>query len=102
MMIEISTVIGLIAGALTTISFVPQLIKIIMKKKADEISTAMYSVISVGMILWVTYGVVISSIPVILANTISVILCITIIAFKTYYENVNRKSSKGWVGNDRS
>ena len=91
MMIEISTIIGLMAGTLTTVSFIPQLMKIIIKKKADEISTGMYLVISVGMILWVTYGIIISSLPVILANTISVLLCITIIAFKTYYEGMNRK-----------
>ncbi len=94
MMIEISNIIGLMAGTLTTISFIPQLIKIIMKKKADEISTGMYSVISVGMILWVTYGTIISSLPVILANTISVILCVTIIAFKIYYERVNGNHGK--------
>lgn len=91
---EIGTAIGLIAGALTTVSFVPQLIKIIRKKKADEISTAMYSVISLGMVLWVTYGIIISSIPVIVANAISVTLCVTIIFFKNHYESAGRPRIK--------
>ncbi len=96
---EIETLIGLVAGTLTTFSFIPQLIKIIIKKRADEISTAMYSVISTGMFLWIIYGIMINSLPVILANTISVILCVIIIVFKFYYEKM-RSRMKGEINND--
>ncbi|MEM0127920.1 MAG: SemiSWEET transporter [Thermoplasmatales archaeon] len=83
-----AVIIGLIAGSLTTSSFVPQAIKIYVKKKADEISTIMFSVIFGGMILWVIYGVMIRSVPVIIANVISGLLCLTILMLKLYYEKI--------------
>ncbi len=79
------TIIGYLAGSLTTISFFPQLIKIFRNKKADEISFAMYSVITIGMILWILYGVYLKSIPIIIANTISTIATIMIMILTIIY-----------------
>ncbi|MEM4056491.1 MAG: SemiSWEET transporter [Thermoplasmatales archaeon] len=82
----IVVVIGLVAGTLTTSSFIPQAVKIYLKKKADEISATMFSVILMGMILWILYGYMINSTPVIIANSISGVLCLTILILKFHYE----------------
>ncbi|MEM3860371.1 MAG: SemiSWEET transporter [Candidatus Micrarchaeaceae archaeon] len=82
----IVVIVGLVAGTLTTSSFAPQVVKIYLKKKADEISATMFSVILMGMILWVLYGYMINSTPVIIANSISGVLCLTILILKFHYE----------------
>lgn len=90
------TVIGYIAGSLTTISFFPQLIKIFRNKKADEISFAMYSVITLGMILWIVYGLYLKSVPIIVANTISTMATIMIMILTIIYHQgkINDRSQK--------
>ena len=82
---EIVTVIGLIAAALTTWSFLPQVIKTIKTKKTEDISLAMYSILSVGILLWLIYGIWIKDFPIIIANSISFILSAIILFFKIKY-----------------
>ncbi len=83
---EIITVIGLAAGSLTTISFVPQLVRTYKSKKASDISFTMYLVIIAGMATWITYGFLIRSIPIMVANFIAALLCISILTLKVTYE----------------
>ena len=82
---EIVTVIGLIAAALTTWSFLPQVIKTIKTKKTEDISLVMYSILSVGILLWLIYGIWIKDFPIIIANSISFILSAIILFFKIKY-----------------
>ncbi len=79
-------VIGLIAGAITTASFLPQVIKIWKTKSTRDLSLGMFIFISLGMGLWIVYGLLINSLPVIVANLVSLALCLTIIAFKIKYK----------------
>jgi MtN3 and saliva related transmembrane protein len=64
--------IGIIAGLLTSISMLPQLIKIIKEKKAKEVSLLMLSVLTCGNILWAIYGFMRSDWPIIITNFISI------------------------------
>jgi MtN3 and saliva related transmembrane protein len=53
--------IGLLAGTLTTVAFIPQVIKIWRTKKADDISISMFLIFTVGVGLWMIYGIQIAS-----------------------------------------
>ncbi|MBD3296244.1 MAG: hypothetical protein GF392_02615 [Candidatus Omnitrophica bacterium] len=84
--------IGLIAGFCTTVSFVPQLIKIVATKKVRDISLHMYAVLATGIFLWLVYGILIGEFPVILANAVSFVLCAIILAYKILYGTEWRKN----------
>ncbi|MGC8673045.1 MAG: SemiSWEET transporter [Thermoplasmata archaeon] len=79
-------IVGFIAGALTTASFIPQALKIWKEKSAKEVSFLMYVIISTGIFLWFIYGIEIYSIPIILANGISFIISITILVGKIKFK----------------
>lgn len=72
-MIDIE-VLGLIAATLTTTAFVPQVYKAWKDKSTRDISLVMYLVLCIGLVLWMIYGVLIESLPVILANAITFLL----------------------------
>ncbi|MDC9723654.1 MAG: SemiSWEET transporter [Urechidicola sp.] len=78
-------IIGLLAATLTTASFVPQVLKVWRTKEVKNLSLTMYSAMLAGVILWFTYGVLINSISIILANIITAILVSCIIYFRIRY-----------------
>jgi MtN3 and saliva related transmembrane protein len=77
--------LGLSAGSLTTISFVPQVIKTWRSKSVDDISTGMFVLFSIGLVLWLIYGIYLQSLPIILANTITLVLTLIILVLKYHY-----------------
>ena len=80
------TLIGLLAGTLTTISFVPQVLKTWKTKSAGDLSLGMYSIFCLGSMLWLIYGLIISDIPVIAANAVTLALAFTLLYFKLLYK----------------
>lgn len=78
--------IGLAAAVCTTISFVPQLIRVWRLRSAREISLAMFLVFSLGSFLWLLYGILIRSVPVILANAVTLALSLAILALKLRFD----------------
>jgi MtN3 and saliva related transmembrane protein len=78
-------VLGLIAGALTTIAFLPQLFKTWRSKSAKDISSEWLVIFSTGILLWLIYGVMMDLLPVILANSITLVLTLIILFFKFYF-----------------
>ena len=79
-------VIGFLAGILTTIAFIPQVIKVWKTKSTKDISLIMFIVLCTGIFLWLVYGILISSLPVILANIVTFILALIILIFKIKYK----------------
>ena len=75
-------VIGYLALFCTTISFIPQVIELYRKKSAKDISTSMYIIYALGMILWLIYTIWIKAVPLIIGNVISLILAIIILTMK--------------------
>ena len=88
---ELATVIGSLAGILTTISFVPQVIKTLRSKSAKDISLVMMIVLATGVLLWFIYGVANKDAPIIIANLITFILASTILTLKLKYKNNDSK-----------
>ncbi len=78
--------IGLAAAVCTTISFVPQLIRVWRLRSAREISTIMFSVFSLGTFLWLVYGICLHAVPIILANAVSLVLALAILALKLRFD----------------
>jgi len=78
--------IGFFAAFCTTISFLPQAIKVYKSKSTKDISLYMFLIFTIGTFCWLIYGVVISSIPIMLANTITLILSFFILIYKIKYK----------------
>ena len=83
---DIITVIGLAAATCTTISFLPQSIQVIKTKRTKDLSLAMYLTFTVGIFLWLVYGIMIADLPVIIANTITLLFATTILVMKLKYK----------------
>lgn len=79
------TTLGLIAGTLTTIAFIPQIVKAWQSKSTGDLSWGMVTTFSTGVLLWLIYGIWIDSLPVILANAITLLLQVGIISLKIKY-----------------
>jgi MtN3 and saliva related transmembrane protein len=73
---------GYVAALLTTGSFVPQAIMTIRTRDTRGISLAMYVIFTVGVALWLVYGIALESWPMILANSVTLCLAATILAMK--------------------
>ncbi len=86
MSINSVTLIGLLAAALTTTSFIPQVIKSWRMKETKDISLWMFLILGTGIFLWMVYGLLIQDLPVILANSISFVLVVVILYFKIRYK----------------
>ena len=77
--------IGLAAGLLTTTAFIPQVWKIYRTKSGKDISARMFSLFSAGIVLWLVYGILLQSVPLILSNAVTLVLSLTIIGLKLRY-----------------
>ena len=76
------TLLGYIAGALTTISFVPQVIKAWKTKSTRDISLGMFLIFTLGVLLWLVYGILRFDLPIIAANSVTVTLALLILMMK--------------------
>ena len=76
---------GYFAAILTTTAFLPQLIKTLKTKKADDVSLLTLIMFLCGVGSWIIYGYAISSIPILMANTITLILNFFILISKIYF-----------------
>ena len=79
-------VLGIIAGVLTSVSMIPQLIKVIRNKNADDLSWVMIMVLISGLSLWVWYGFIKDELPIILSNAFAVLVNITLLVCCMIYK----------------
>ena len=78
-------IFGYIAAVLTTAAFLPQLIKTLKTKKADDVSLVTLIMFIIGVLCWIIYGYNISSIPILIANLITLILNLLILISRIYF-----------------
>ena len=81
------SVLGLLAASLTTISFLPQVVKTWKSRSAKDLSLGMFSIFTLGVALWLAYGIAINDLPVILANIVTLILASTLLFFKLRWKH---------------
>lgn len=82
------TVIGTIAGILTSISMLPQLLKVLKEKDVENLSWEMIAVLLTGVSLWVVYGIMKEELPIILSNGFSVLVNTTLLIY--YFKHKNQ------------
>ena len=78
--------LGFVAAFLTTAAFVPQLIRIVRMRSAREISLPTFLMFSLGVFLWLLYGICIGSKPVIASNCVTLVLSVSILVLKLRYD----------------
>ena len=83
---NVYTIVGLAAATCTTLAFLPQAIKVIRTKQTKSLSLVMYSVFTLGVFLWLMYGILVKDAPLIIANIITFILAGTILIMKIRYK----------------
>ena len=77
-----ATTIGLIAAISTSISFLPQAVKVIRTQNTDAISLSMYSLFVFGVSLWLIYGIMLNDLPMLIANTFTLFFATIILTIK--------------------
>ncbi len=75
-------ILGFLAAVCTTASFVPQVWHILKTRDTRALSLMMYLLFTVGIVLWLVYGIMIGSAPVIVANGITLVLALVILTCK--------------------
>jgi MtN3 and saliva related transmembrane protein len=83
---NITQLLGLTAGALTTVAFLPQVIKTWKSRSAKDLSLGMFSLFCLGVVLWLIYGIMVQDIPVIAANLLTLMLASTLLFFKLRFK----------------
>jgi len=77
--------IGTVAATLTTASFVPQVLHTLRTKDVSGISLGMYSAFTLGICLWLVYGLMLNAWPIVIANAITEALALCILVMKLRY-----------------
>ena len=79
--------IGIFAGALTTISFIPQVVKVWKSKSTKDLSAWWLLIFCVGVSSWLLYGFLIIDLPIIIANAATIFLLLFIVIAKIIFRN---------------
>lgn len=78
--------IGLLAGILTTLAFIPQVIKVVQTKSTNDISLAMFAIFILGVFCWIVYGVLLKTPPLIISNSLVLVMALIILGYKLRYK----------------
>ena len=87
--------IGFVAAFLTTAAFVPQLMRVMRLRSAREISLGTFLMFSVGVFMWLLYGIYTGSRPVIASNVVTLVLSVSILILKLKYDLDAKKELGG-------
>jgi MtN3 and saliva related transmembrane protein len=79
------TILGLVAGVLTTVAFLPQMFQIWLTKSAKDVSFVMLIIFMSGLFLWLIYGIIIGALPIIMANGVTLFFNLIILWLKIKY-----------------
>jgi MtN3 and saliva related transmembrane protein len=82
----VTALLGFLAGALTAFAFLPQVLKTWRSRSSGDLSLSMLAAQSAGVSLWILYGVVINSGPVIVSNTVTLTMCLALLVLKVRYQ----------------
>jgi MtN3 and saliva related transmembrane protein len=77
--------VGFLAGILTTVSFIPQVMHVVRTKSVQDISPLMYSLFCVGVLFWFIYGILLGALAAIVANSITLVLSAIILFYTIKY-----------------
>lgn len=78
-------ILGLTAGALTSMGFIPQVMKALKTKSTKDLSAQMLLILFAGVILWLIYGLILKDLPLIAANSVTLVSVSFLIFLKLFY-----------------
>ena len=79
--------LGLAAGTVTTIAFVPQIVRIVRVRHADDLSWWTFGTFALGVALWLVYGLELDAVPIVVANVVTLALALVILVLKWWYRS---------------
>ncbi|WP_043646344.1 SemiSWEET family sugar transporter [Fundidesulfovibrio putealis] len=88
-------VLGLAAGCMTTCSFIPQVVRTYRSRSVSDISLRMYLLLCAGIAMWVVYGLMIGSVSVVAANSVSLCLTLAILVMKIKFRHERNSPRRG-------
>jgi MtN3 and saliva related transmembrane protein len=94
-MTALFTWVGYAAGTLTTLAFLPQVVHVWKTKSADDLHLGTLVSFTLGVSLWLVYGIAVKQMPVILANAVTLGLQCAILFLKLRYARGKTKSQRG-------
>ena len=86
MAMDFVTLIGFFAATLTTVAFVPQVVRAWRSRSTRDISLPMFLVLALGIVLWLIYGAILGDLPLIFANLVTLVLVLMILVCKLRYK----------------
>jgi len=85
--------LGFLAAFCTTVAFIPQVVKVYKSKHTKDISLGMFLLLSLGIVLWIGYGLMIKSYPVVIANVVTIVLAGYILITKIKLDVLSSKKN---------
>jgi len=85
--------LGFLAAFCTTIAFIPQAVKVYKSKHTKDISMGMFYLLNIGLVLWLCYGLIIESYPIIISNAVTIFLALYILITKIRLDVVTSKNN---------
>lgn len=101
-MTDISDLLGYVAGTLTTVALLPQVWRTFRTKDVSGISLRMYSIFTLGVAIWLAYGIVLDELPMILANSVSLVLAFCVLGMKLKFRHQDGADAPGRRGMARA
>jgi MtN3 and saliva related transmembrane protein len=81
------TILGLVAGTLTSLAAIPQVVKTLRTRHTRDISVWQPLLLSIGVALWIVYGILINNMPLILTNIIPLVCNALLVGLNLYYRD---------------
>jgi MtN3 and saliva related transmembrane protein len=91
---QASDILGYAAATLTTASFVPQAWRTFKTKDVSGISLRMYSIFTAGVAVWLAYGIVLGEVPMMVANSLSLVLACAVLVMKLKYGKQQKQEQR--------
>ncbi|MDN3724129.1 SemiSWEET transporter [Aequorivita sp. SDUM287046] len=89
---EIEEILGFVAGACTTVAVIPQIIKSWRTKKVMDVSPIMFSILILGVGLWVVYGIIKNDLPIIITNGVSFLLNLSMLVLMFFFKSKEKEN----------
>lgn len=89
-----TTLLGLLAGSLTTLAFLPQVLRTWRTKSAGDLSVGTFVLFCAGVSLWLVYGLLLQDLPIILSNIVTLVLASTVLMLLLRYRRAERRARR--------
>jgi MtN3 and saliva related transmembrane protein len=88
---ELTDVLGYVAATLTTLAFIPQVWRTYRTKDVSGISLKMYTLFTLGVAVWLAYGIVLGQVPMMIANSLGLVMACAVLVMKVRYGGRRRR-----------